>query len=439
MADSTLTSWQPFLLDMQGKVWDVYSAVAPFLAELSGFNASEGRVDRESEKMRITEAMDGNRTIFSGKHVKHSIVLMNNTAGGNVSETGTWNVPHELQGKEVLIKLVRFLVPFSVSVDVEEDSFNNSNAEAVAENVRQTEISMSKLENYEFVGDGTAKVSDIVSGTSPGLVINIGTNGPFDILLPGTVWDIATKATAVTTTGGDRRKIASVDEAAGTVTFDTNAVASDGDSGSITFSTSEGIYIPGSATTPANAGTHAAQGLEQALALTGTFEGLDKAAVPQWRGTDGRAGDTSSALLTDTILDKAVYLGQRQGQRIWDFGLGDPRVIDAYKGSKASQVRYEPQVSTLKSGFSGIVYDGADRPFPLIKEAAMKRNTLRLIDLNSFQIYGRKPGPSFLTDDGAMFRRFNRALPKEADMLDRVQLGVTKCNTIVFMNDLQRA
>jgi hypothetical protein len=38
-----------------------------------------------------------------------------------------------------------------------------------------------------------------------------------------------------------------------------------------------------------------------------------------------------------------------------------------------------------------------------------------------------------------MFRRFSRSLPKEADMLDRVQLGVTKANTLVFFNNLAQA
>jgi hypothetical protein len=35
-----------------------------------------------------------------------------------------------------------------------------------------------------------------------------------------------------------------------------------------------------------------------------------------------------------------------------------------------------------------------------------------------------------------MFRRFSRSLAKEADLLDRFQLGVVKCNTIVFLNNL---
>jgi len=35
-----------------------------------------------------------------------------------------------------------------------------------------------------------------------------------------------------------------------------------------------------------------------------------------------------------------------------------------------------------------------------------------------------------------MFRRFGRTLAKEADMLDRFQMGVKKCNTIIKLDNL---
>src|SRR5439155_17910660 len=156
---------------------------------------------------------------------------------------------------------------------------------------------------------------------------------PMDILLPGTVWDICTKSTAAATTGGKRRKIASVSDSATTqtVTFDTTLQATDGDSGNITFSTNEGIFIPGSASTAANAGTLTCQGLEQAAAVTGTFENIDKAAVQQWQATDGRLGDTNTLPLSAQMLDKGVRVGRRAGLGKWSFAIGDPAVIDLYK------------------------------------------------------------------------------------------------------------
>jgi hypothetical protein len=134
-----------------------------------------------------------------------------------------------------------------------------------------------------------------------------------------------------------------------------------------------------------------------------------------------------------------VNEGRRAGLGAWDFGLGDPRVIDLYKQGKYAQVRYDVQETILKSGFKGIVYDGADRPIPLVKEPRHWGGKLKLIDKASLQLYGDKVGPAFLDDDGSIMRRFARSLAKEVDLLDRVQLAALKCNTLVFLNNLDVA
>ena len=433
MADNILSTWAPFLFELQGKVQEVFPTEAPFLAELSG-------VGDPNTVGRFTRDMDGGRDIFSGSNVRHTVVPINLQGGGYIAETQTWNRPIVLSSNKVIINLVRALVPFSMSVDVERDSYDNSNAAIVVSMVREARISLARMENLALVGDGTGVVATVPNATgSPGLVVTVSAGTNFDVLLPGTVWDIVTVSTGVPTTGGKRRKIASVQEAALTVTFDTAQQASDGDSGAITFAATSGIAIPGSASTPALAGTLTAQGLEQAAAITGTFESIDKAAVPQWQGTDGRGGDTSTLALSQPMLDGAVRRGRRAAIGTWDFALGDPAAIDLYKQGLYAQVRYDPQQLMMKSGFSGIAYDGADKPFPLVKEPAHKKGALKLIDKKSFQLYGDQKGPAFLEDDGSMFRRFNPTLIKEADLLDRFQLGVVKCNTIVFLNNLSSA
>lgn len=438
MADNTRASWDAFLFELRGTVWELFPQEAVFMAELSG--VGDGGPNKVRRIDRVSAA---NRDIFSGRHVRHTVILAGLPGGGFVSETGTWNVPHQLPSDEVIIKLVRALVPFSVTVDVERDSMDNSNASAVAQLVEQAYKALAKMENIGMLGDGTGLVANVTSATgSPGLTVPVGTNANFDILLPGTVWDVLTRSSGANPGNGLRRKIASVDEAAGTVTFDTAQQASDGNSGSITFSANEGIYLPGSWSNGSGdqaPGALCVQGLEQAAAATGTFESIDKATVTQWQGIDGRAGDTTVVALSDQLLDAAVRRGRRSGLGAWDFGLADPAVVDLYKQGKLSQVRYAPQESVLKSGFRGIVYDGADRPFPLIKEPAMKKQAARLIDKASFTLYGDRPGPDFLEDDGGMFRRFARSLPKEAELLDRFQMGVTRCNTIVKLDNLATA
>ena len=437
MADNVLSTWQPFLYELKGKVWQLFPTEAPLLAEFSG-------VGDPSSVGRFTRDMDGNRDVFSGKSVRHTVVLAQLPGAGFIQETQTWNVPQVLQTQQVNINLVRSMVPYSVSVDVERDSFDNSAAAAVESLTDQARIALARMENLALCGDGTGLQAAITDGATS-LTTTVLTGSPpgnFDVLLPGTVWDIVTRATGADPGQGLRRKIASVNETTGVITWDTAQQASDGGTGNIVHTAADGIYIPGSwsnGTLGQAPGALVAQGLEQAAAITGTFEGLAKGTFVPWQGTDGRGGDTSVLGLSAQILDGAVRRGRRAGLGKWDFGIGDPAVIDLYKQGLYAQVRYEPQYANLKSSFPGIVYDGADAPFPLIKEPAVRKGSLKLIDKASFQMYGDQKGPDFLDDDGAIFRRFSRNLTKEANLLDRWQLGVTKCNTIVFLNNLAQA
>jgi hypothetical protein len=404
---------------------------------MSGVGDDTGKVRRWSRDL------DGDRQIFTGKQVRHTIVLAQLPGAGFVQEASTWNVPHALASDEVVINLTRALVPFGVTVDVERDSMDNSNASAVAQLVKEARIALARLENFAFLGDGTGLVVDITDGATS-LTTTAGTTANFDVLLPGTVWDIRTRATGADPGQGLRRKIASVNESTRVITWDTASQASDGGSGNIVHTSADGIYIPGSwsngtAGTSTGPGSLVSQGLEQAAAVSGTFETIDKAAVPQWQGIDGRAGDTTSLALSMQMLDAGVRRGRRAGLGSWDFAIGDPASIDLYKQGLYSQARYDISDMTLKSGFAGVVYQGGDKPFPLIKDPVAKKSAIKFIDKESFQLYGDKQGPAFLEDDGAMFRRFSRTLAKEAELLDRVQLGVKKCNTIVFFNNLAQA
>jgi hypothetical protein len=439
MADNTRAAWAPFLYELQGKVVEVFPTEGPLLAEFSG-------VGDPNAVGRFTQDMDGNRQVFSGSAVRISVILANLQGAGAVTESQTWNVPYALSSTNTTnVRLTDNVVPFTLSIDVEQDSFDNSSATAVATLLREARVSLARMENSYLNGDGTGKVSDIVSGSSPGLSINISTTGlgQLDQLLPGTIWDIKTKSTGANPGNGNRRLIASVSDSSTTqtVVFSTAQQASDGDSGNITFSTNEGIYYPGSWSNGSTPGTNGPGdivmlGLEAVAATTGTIEGINKSNVVQWQGTDGRQGDTTVLDLSTLLLDKAVRVGRRAAIGVWDFGVGDPTSIDRFKQALYNQMRFDVATQTLKSGYSGIVYDGADKPFPLIKDPMHKKGALKLVDKSSFQLYGNKAGPQFLDDDGSMFRRFSRTMSKEADLIDRVQFAALKCNTLVFLNNL---
>jgi len=451
LADNALSTWQPFLMETQGNVYEVFPSEAVFLAELSGYDQSLQSVDYQQTVTRITQEMASGRDTFSGKYVKHAIITAGLPGGGQVQESSTWNQPHALPVSEAHITLVRTLVPFSITVDVERDSMDNSMARAVAELIKAARQACARLENRQMLGDGTGLMAQVTDAATSLTTTVIGASGGtqpanFDELLPGTVWDVLTRSTGADPGQGLRRKISSVNESTGVITWLTTQQAGDGGSGNIVHAATEGIYIPGSwsngaAGTATAPGALCAQGLVQAASNTGTFETIDKTAAGNawWQGTDGRGGDTSSLALSVQMLDGAVRRGRRSGLGSWDFAIGDPAVIDLYKQSLYASVRYDAQVSTLKSGFHGVVYDGSDHPFPLVKDIAHPKQGIKLIDKASFQIYGDQPGPTFLQDDGSTFRRFTRTLAKEADFLDRWQLGVGKCNTIVYLNNLSQA
>jgi hypothetical protein len=451
VADNALSTLQPYLMEKQGQVFDVFASEAVFLAEMSGYetamNNGNGGTNPQGAVTRITRdgPVGSNRELFSGKYVKHAIVTAGLPGGGQIQESSTWNVAHVLPVTEVHISLVRTLYPFTITVDVERDSMDNSMGQALGKLIDETRSATARLENRQMLGDGTGLMATVTdSATSLTTTLGVGAN--FDVLLPGTVWDVAIITTGADPGQGFRRKISSVNETTRVVTWLTTQQASDGGLGNIVHTGVEGIYIPGSwsngtAGTSTAPGALCAQGIQQAYGSTGTFESLDKTAAANsfWQGIDGRGGDTTTLPLSTQMLDGGVRRGRRAGLGKWDFAIGDPACIDLYKQSLYASVRYDGQTSVLKSGYAGPVYDGGDAPFPLIKEPEAKKNTLYFIDKSSFQLYGDQPGPSFLTDDGAMFRRFSRTLAKEADFLDRWQLGVSRCNTIVGFANLAQA
>lgn len=436
MADTaTRTTWDPYLFELQGTVHEAFAAEAPTLAELSGAGD-----DSPTARRRITQAMDGNREIFTGSQVRHTVDLSTMQSGGWPGETGTWNAPSALSSQKITDKLCDFVQPFTVTVDVERDSMNHSNASAVTRLTMKAMQSCALNENLAILGDGTGLQATITdSATSLATTI---TGGNIDVQLPGTIWDVLTRSSGADPGQGLRRKIASVvwtSNSAGTITWDTNATASDGGSGNIVHASTSGIYIPGSYSTP---GTNdfLPNGLEEAAATTGTFEGLSRTTYPQWAGTDGRSGDTSTKALSEGMLMAGARVGRRYGANSFDLGVGDPAAIDLYIQGFFAQRLFQPEQQTLKSGWNAVMFSAAGvKPFGLLGDPMAKKGTLYLIDKSEVQIYGDSKGPDFLTDDGAMFRRFTRALPKEAELLDRMNVMYTNASHIVKFGNLDVA
>lgn len=434
MADAALlTNFQNFMFELQGDAQQTFAMEYPLFAELSGALQAGGYDPGYKRYTRGVAELGGDRETFHGKKVTFPLQLAEIPSGGYIAEGATWNAPAPIDTNQATANLVEFVQPMAISLALARDSENGSTSamSAVEMYTRSCYRQVAWAHNVALHGNGDGLICNVSSNTGTGtLVVDVGTAGsvPWDILAPGRVFDILTRSNGADPGQGKRRKIASVDRSAGTVTFSTTAVASDGGSGNITFSSNEGIYIPGSR-------SNAMAGLNQACAVTGTFEGIDKAAVAQWQGV----AITASAALSDAILDDAAYKARSNGANYHDFGIAHPKVVDLYKQSKTSQVRLDPQEVNVPSGFRGIVYQGADRPYPIIKDLSAPRKKCRLVRKEVLQLFGDAVGPEFINDDGSMWRLFNRQTVKEADLLDRVQLGVKNCNWLVEIGTVTEA
>jgi hypothetical protein len=424
-----------FLYDIQGQLQRLFARDNVLLAEASGVvqaSPSDPVVDYDANYGRYTRAMDGNREHFEGEQVRVPVLTAPLQGAGAITESSTWNVPIPIENQKAQAKLAQVLVPFALSLALERDSKSGSLSamSAVQMYTQEAYGALAFAEDLMLNRNGDAQLATNTAADATGLTMTVA-GADFDVLVPGTVVDVLTAATGADPGQGKRRRIASVNTATSVVTFDTTQQASDGGSGNIVLGAAAsgtwGIYIAGSY-------GNAMQGFGQAVTVGGTpFEGIDVASVPRWTAY---SLDASAAGLSDSLLMQAAYKARGNGAGYHDFGIGHPGVVDKYIASKTPTVYYQPQEATLRSGFSGIVYQGADRPYPLVKSINSPRKKLRLIRKDAFRLYGDSVGPAFIDDDGGIFRFFNRQTIKEADLLDRVQLMITRPNSLVEIKNL---
>ena len=432
MADAaTLSAYADFLYEKQAQAQQVFAREYPLLAVLSGSLAAGGYDKGYKRYDRGLAELHGDRETYSGSNVRIPLQLTDVSAAGT-SEGSTWPAAFPFDTAKATLTLSEVIAPIAVTLSLDRDARNGSTSamESVAAYVDSAYRAAARIENDFCHGTGDGLLCNVASATGSGTLVvpvGTGTNVPWDQITPGRVLSILTRTNGADPGNGKRRKVDSVDRAAGTVTFLTAAVASDGGSGAITFSATSGIYIDSSY-------GKAAQGLGQATANSTTFEGIDQAAVAQWQAIKY----TASAALSDGVIRHVEYLSRANGAQ-HDLAIGHDLVIDLYLESKASQVRYTPQDMVLKSGFSAAVYNGSPKPIPLLKDPNAPRAILRLLQMDTFQMYGDAVGPAFINDDGTMWRFFNRANIKEADLYDRYQLGFKDVNKLAEISGLSEA
>lgn len=426
MADNTTTSAASVLYEMRGPMQANYPKDNVLLAEWSGVGADNGAG-------RITPLE--NREAFSGSRVRIPVDLNMLQGGGWHSETGTVNAPVAADITEAHITLKRITQPASITLDLEEDSMDNSAIQAVAMLVKKAREALADKVNIAMNGDGSGLLATVTSNTgSAGLTIPVGADTDFDKIPPGTVLDILTRSNGANPGNGKRRKVVSFDESALTVTFDTNQAADDGDSGNITFASTSGLYVAGSY------GQVLAGGIEAAAGQTGSFQDVTRSSYPQYLAVDGRAGVSSTAPFSENMADAGQELGLRSGANgRYDFGIGDPAPIRVFKNGKQAQVVYQVPTGTLKSGFSGVQLDVAGQTITLVPERKHALGAIKLLRKDAATLYGRKRGPDYEDSTGAMWQRFERSWPKEFWLCDRLEWGWHDPSKILFFNDLSRS
>lgn len=417
---ATLANYQDFLTELMESHQVVFGFEHPLLSELSGVQRNgDYVVTRDPNQQRFTRAMDGNRSFFHGKKVTIPLQL-SDVSSAAMDENDTWIESAPFDTDQATYNLQSRITPIAITMELERQARNGSTSamESVAAYTESAYRAAARTDEDFLHGSGDALLAAVTGGSSPSLVVEVGTAANFDQLTPGRVVNILTRTNGADAGQGKRRKIASVDRAAGTVTLSTTAVASDGGSGNITFSTGSGLYIDSSY-------GKAPFGLGNVVSATDTtYGGIDKTAVQQWQGVRVNAG---SAPLSDDQLDEAVYYLRGNGVSAPDFGMAHPLTVDPYKAVKTSLVQIEPQTQMVPSGFKGIIYQGADKEFPILKALAAPRKTCRLVTKSSIRIYGDGVAPGFIDDDGTTWRFFSRKTQKEADLFDEWQLCARDC------------
>ena len=439
MADETTSSWEDFLEEVYQGVVEMFPMFNVLLAEFSGNSVSnKGKTGGDASSRFAKYEMDGQPgrayEDFHGKVVIHPVQWTELQGAGPVGENETINKAHLQEDGQTMINIFEYAMPISLSRKLDLSSYDASVAKAVARKMKDARVSLARVENEAMNGNDDGLIASVANATgAAGLTIQVKASdfNRFN-LYPNRVVDIRDKTTWTFVTKGKKRKIASVDKTASppTVTFDT--AASNGDAGDITWTANSGLYVERTANTSKPPVSPGLQALASS-AKTGTFQGINRATFPGWRGVDGRNGSTTVVTLSQGMLDDALNEMINNGADEVDFWIGDPRVISKYEDLYRSQHGYAAPVGTLMSGFKGATHKSA----PLISEPAHRTGSLTGITKSDLQVYAFRGAPEFLSDDGSMWRRFDRNTSREAWLVDEFCFAAQRVNRLIELKNLQ--
>lgn len=439
---ATLQDWTNFQNDLLVQYQTLFAFSDVALSIMSGaVKDPNGVATYDPAQERITRFSAAGREIFDdGAQIRGPLMIAEVPGAAGTGRGGTFAVTTPISTNKWTAKLAELSAPLGVDLYLANQAQNGSlTARGYIETLTDSAFrGLAKVENDMMYGNGDGLLCLITDGDSDGLTATLTGTPNWNQFTPGRVVSIL-KVTDGTDPGqGHRRLIDSVDKSAGTITFDTAAVASDGGSGNITLSTNgKGIYID-STYDAAAANGKAMQGFAQITATSGTFEGISKTSVPKWQGV---YVDGNSAALDTNILDQACYQLAANGLSSPAWCLAHPAVADAYKNTLAQYLKTDYQQATVRAGWRGIVYQGANADVPVIKDLMAPRCTAFLgpDPGPAVRLYGNGVGPEFVQDDGGQWRFFTRASYKEAVVIDWVQMAAGNCGHLAKIDTLAEA
>lgn len=404
MADETTTTWSDLLREAKGPLQEALRYKTVLLSE----------VQRDKSPRR-----------WNGKQVTVPIFTSPQQGTGMISQTGTLNSPVVVDSEQAAITsaIIAVAVSFSTQLMRQATAGDNGWADVVPTKMQRAEDIFSRVINEQMVGSGgtansTGALLAAVTGSGNNTTtVTVGTTANFYQLYPGRVVDILTRSNGATITDGSGQKITAYSTVAGTITVTT----------AMTTTNAAGVYIQGSY-------GNALQGLGAAVATSGTFEGIDKASVDAWQGTD--ASPSAASDPTISILDGAERKAMQRAGRTPAFYLSDPAVVDKYSQGLTVQARWAGEEGQLATGWTGIRY----RNKLLIPEFDMPSGTIYGVALEDCAIYTLDDGPDWDDHTGSIFQRFGtRALPLEAWLVWMLQFGFHSCNGFVKIGNMNRA
>jgi hypothetical protein len=272
------------------------------------------------------------------------------------------------------------------------------------------------------IGAGDGKLANITVDGASGLVHTVGAAANFFLLYRHRVVDFRNKSSGAVV--ASKRKITDVDAVNGTVTVDGANFATTAATDAI-FIVNTGTVGAGNATPP--------QGVGQLFATSGTFQGVNVANYPDYRGTD--ASPASATDPTKAVFDAGERKAYRESGTTPDWYAIDPAVSAKYGDLYMDRVRWTMPTVKLATGFEGYEYKGK----ALIDFYEMPAKTSYGIYKDDITIYTLgTDGPDWDEHTGSMWMRFSRTLVMEAWLVWMYQMGFLKLNAQTKIGNLNQ-